>query len=154
MDEVLRRLRDIEIEILARETSAEHVGSLKLVSPSNRPALGKRIPSFGQGVGKDIGGAGKKKAAQDESSEDEGDVEDEDLKEILSGLGTIRLGGGKKAEGDMKDAGGSTWRTAKWTPEAGDDKAGRRSLLSLYENASEMRGQSFISDFTGSLIKL
>jgi len=146
MDEVLRRLREIEIEVLARESSAEHVGSLKLISPSNRPGLGKRIPSFAQGVGKEIGG-GKKKV-DEASSGDESN--DDDLREILSGLGTIRLGGGKKVEEDeLKDMGGSTWRTAKWGQdgEKGEESAGRRSLLSLYENASEMRGQSRLLSF-------
>lgn len=145
MDEVLRRLREIEIEVLARESSAEHVGSLKLVSPSTRPALGKRIPSFGQGIGKDIGG----KKVEDSSGEDEPETDDDNLKEILSGLGTIRLGGGGKkvdGDGDLKDMGGSTWRTAKWDQDEGEKKPGRRSLLSLYENASEMRGECpFIS---------
>ena len=149
MDEVLRRLREIEIEVLARESSScEHVGSLKLVSPSsNRPGLGKRIPSFGQGVGKDIGGGGKNNKKVEETSESGDESNDDDLREILSGLGTIRLGGGKKVgegEDDLKDMGGSTWRTAKWDQdgEGGEEQAGRRSLLSLYENASEMRGES------------
>lgn len=152
MEEVLHRLRALELEVLARNDMSEHVGSLKRVggggsTPSTRPGLAKRIPSFGQGIAKDIGsshrGAGETDGEGDDSDHDE-------LEEILSSLGTIRLNhhhkGGRHAADSKLSVdgtdGGSTWRTAKFAdgPGSGTSGGGRSDLLSLYADASEMRG--------------
>lgn len=154
MPEVLRRLRELELEVLARGDANEHVGSLKLVGgPSSRPGLAnKRIPSFGQGVGKDIRSAAEddKKKVMDDSTDDEQD--DEDLHEILKGLGTVKLAAGhgkaaaEAAAGEEeKNAASVTWRTARWGDshvDASKEHNMRGGLPSFYEDASEMRGKS------------
>jgi hypothetical protein len=148
MGAVLTRLRAIELEVLARSSgSGEHVGSLKL-NPAGgggggRPTVGKRIPSFGQGVGKDIRSSssaiapGRQAPRFDPgddgtSSGDEGDIDVEDLKEILDSLG-------KKGGGALTIDGG-TWRTARW----GEDGERRPDVgssgFTTYADASEMRG--------------
>lgn len=149
MNEVLGRLRIIELEILARSSgSGEHVGSLKLIPAGGgggRPNIGKRIPSFGQGIGKDIRSSSSKIAGQQRprsdhsncddgtSSGEEGNVDVEDLNEILNSLG-------KKGGGALTVDGG-TWRTARW----GDDGDRRpdgigSSGFTTYADSSEMRG--------------
>lgn len=151
MEEVLSRLRAIELDILAQGTQAEHVGSLKLVSSGTkalsvtRPSMNKRIPSFGQGIGKDIRHSSHvvKHPGEESSTEDE-DMDEDDLKEILKDLGSVRLG-----KLSALSAGEGTWRTARW----GDDpdalqvirKAGKSVRTSVYQDASEMRGLSFSS---------
>ncbi|KAL4077471.1 kinase-like domain-containing protein [Scleroderma citrinum] len=53
---ILERLRVIEAEVLARpETEDLHLGSIKFMSGGKRRGAAPRIPSFGMGVGKDIG---------------------------------------------------------------------------------------------------
>ncbi|KAH7105124.1 kinase-like protein [Auriculariales sp. MPI-PUGE-AT-0066] len=73
MREILARLRDIELEVLARPEEGEnlHVGSVKLLtgSRSKRPGV-PRIPSFGQGVGKDI----RKNSVSDSETDSEDDL--------------------------------------------------------------------------------
>ncbi|TDL27122.1 kinase-like protein [Rickenella mellea] len=77
--EILARLREIELEVLARPSEAEdgdaHIGSVKFLTGGRRPGPAPRIPSFGMGVGKDIRG----------NSEDD-DSDEEELKEALRGL--------------------------------------------------------------------
>lgn len=69
--EILDRLRDIELEVLARSTADEvHVGSIKFMTGGKRPGVGPRIPSFGMGVGKDIR-HGEPDVSSDEDSDDE-----------------------------------------------------------------------------------
>jgi hypothetical protein len=156
MPEVLRRLRELELEVLARGDENEHVGSLKLVGGSTaRPGLAnKRIPSFGQGVGKDIRSAaeGDGKKIMEDSTDDEEHDDDEDLHEILKGLGTVKLevGHGKagtEAAGEEKNAASVTWRTARWGDshvDASKEHNTRGGLPSFYEDASEMRGEQFL----------
>lgn len=147
MDVVLRRLRAIELEVLARATSTgEHVGSLKLIPAGGRPGAGKRIPSFGEGIGKDIrtsssiagkpgrfgdDGAG---ASTDEEDAADADMDVEDLKEILDSIG--KKGGALTVDG-------GTWRTARWGEDA-DHRKPVRSDFTAYTDASEMRGASFV----------
>ncbi|EJD54318.1 kinase-like protein [Auricularia subglabra TFB-10046 SS5] len=72
MRDILARLRDIELEVLARpeENETMHVGSVKLLtgSRSKRPGA-PRIPSFGKGVGKGVR-SGSASASEDESEDD------------------------------------------------------------------------------------
>jgi len=71
MRDILARLRDIELEVLARPEEGEtmHVGSVKLLTGarSKRPTV-PRIPSFGQGIGKEIR---RGSVSDDTDSEDE-----------------------------------------------------------------------------------
>ena len=53
---ILERLREIEAEVLARpETEEHHLGSIRFMSGGKRKGAPPRIPSFGMGIGKDIG---------------------------------------------------------------------------------------------------
>ncbi|KAG6329954.1 hypothetical protein ID866_9137 [Astraeus odoratus] len=53
---ILDRLREIEAEVLARpETEDHHLGSVRFMSGGKRRGGAPRIPSFGMGIGKDIG---------------------------------------------------------------------------------------------------
>jgi LIM domain kinase 1 len=67
--EILERLRIIEAEILALPNEGEdlHTGSIKFITGSKRPGTAPRIPSFGQGVGKNI----RSTLASDDESDDE-----------------------------------------------------------------------------------
>lgn len=142
MTDVLRRLRAIELDVLARAGGeGEHVGSLKLVGGNKRPA-GKRIPSFGQGVGVDIRPSrienhkkhleGGPTPALTDDDDEEGELDDEDLKEILSSLGK---------NGGLSVVDGGTWRTARWSEATGPARV-HRSDFTMYTDASEMRGSS------------
>ena len=74
MRDVLERLREVELEVLARpEDSDVHVGSVKFATGSRRPGGAPRIPSFGMGVGKDIrtNGGGPAVDSSDEDSDEE-----------------------------------------------------------------------------------
>ncbi|KIM27090.1 hypothetical protein M408DRAFT_330223 [Serendipita vermifera MAFF 305830] len=104
MLQVLDRLKNIELEVLSKDSEAEnlHIGSVKLFTGvgtkrGTRPALGPRIPSFGQGVGNEIRGKkdGEKKTKRDDDDEDSGETtpeetsEDEELMEAISSLKII-----------------------------------------------------------------
>lgn len=70
---ILDRLRDIEAEVLSRASEADdlHVGTIKYMTGAKRPNAAPRIPSFGMGVGKDIGpGSPKSDYASDDSDEE------------------------------------------------------------------------------------
>lgn len=73
---ILSRLRDIELEVLARPSEADdvHVGSVKFMVGNKRPGAAPRIPSFGMGVAQEVGKNGKKEGS---SSSDEGDTDEE-----------------------------------------------------------------------------
>lgn len=69
---ILDRLRDIEAEVLSRASEADdlHVGTVKYMTGAKRPNAAPRIPSFGMGVGKDIGpGSPKSDYESDDSDE-------------------------------------------------------------------------------------
>ena len=84
---ILARLRDIEIEVLARPSEADdvHVGSVKFMIGNKRPGAAPRIPSFGMGVAKDVGKNGKKEGS---SSSDEGDSDEE----LLAAISKLDVG--------------------------------------------------------------
>jgi len=70
---ILDRLREIEAEVLSRPSEADdlHVGTVKFMTDTKRPSAVPRIPSFGMGVGKDIGnGSTRSNYASDESDEE------------------------------------------------------------------------------------
>ncbi|KAH8115078.1 kinase-like protein [Phellopilus nigrolimitatus] len=79
---ILQRLRDIELEVLARPSEADdvHVGSVKFITGNKRHSVAPRIPSFGMGVGKDMGRNGK---TNGDSSSDEGYSDEEVLVEAI-----------------------------------------------------------------------
>lgn len=84
--EILDRLRDIELEVLARSAADEvHVGSIKFMTGGKRPGAGPRIPSFGMGVGKDIR-HGEPDVSSDEDSDDE-------LPDTVKNFSHLDLGG-------------------------------------------------------------
>ncbi|THH07197.1 hypothetical protein EW145_g3552 [Phellinidium pouzarii] len=85
MVNILERLRDIELEVLARPSEADdvHVGSVKFIAGNRRPGAAPRIPSFGMGVAKKVNGNGKK---IDDSSSDEGDSDEDELIEAIKRL--------------------------------------------------------------------
>jgi LIM domain kinase 1 len=111
MLQILERLKNIELEVLSRDSEAEnlHVGSVKLFTGvgtkrGGRQGLGPRIPSFGQDVGSDIRGKkeGEKKKrvpkgprGPGDSGEDSGETtpeetsEDEELMEAIESLKLI-----------------------------------------------------------------
>jgi len=110
MLQILDRLREIELEVLAKDSEAEnlHVGSVKLfmgigAKRGGRQGVGPPIPSFEQGGGGEASGAkeGKKKKtpkgprAPGEGSEDSGETtpeetsEDEELMEAIESLKII-----------------------------------------------------------------
>ncbi|KZV99260.1 kinase-like protein [Exidia glandulosa HHB12029] len=85
MREILARLRDIELEVLARPEENEtnmHVGSVKLLTGarSKRPAA-PRIPSFGQGIGKGIRSGSNSEDDTDDELADAVDAIDLDLRD-------------------------------------------------------------------------
>lgn len=80
---ILERLREIETEVLARpETEDLHLGSIRFMSGGKRRGAPPRIPSFGMGVGNDIGK--KEDAVASLSSDDESTSDDEAVKAIQS----------------------------------------------------------------------
>ncbi|EJD04735.1 kinase-like protein [Fomitiporia mediterranea MF3/22] len=83
---ILGRLRDIELEVLSRPSEADdvHVGSVKFIAGNKRPPMGPRIPSFGMGVGKDIGRNGQR--SSDDSSDDDESSDEEQLIEAIKSL--------------------------------------------------------------------
>lgn len=85
---ILQRLRDIELEVLARPSEADdvHVGSVKFMTGHKRPGPAPRIPSFGTGVGKDI----RNNRAEGDSSDDEGTSDEEQLIEAIKSLDVDR----------------------------------------------------------------
>lgn len=81
MVSILDRLRDIELEVLARPSEGEdvHVGSVKFMTGNRRPGAAPRIPSFGMGVAKEVrNGRG--------SSSDEDDTDEEDMADVVKRL--------------------------------------------------------------------
>lgn len=82
--EILERLRACEAEILARPSEADdvHTGSIKFMSRNKRPSAAPRIPSFGMGVGKDIGNG---------LLMDSDDDSDEELKKAVAGLSQVTI---------------------------------------------------------------
>jgi len=80
---ILERLREIETEVLARpETEDLHLGSIRFMSGGKRRGAPPRIPSFGMGVGNDIGK--KEDAVASLSSDEESTSDDEAVKAIQS----------------------------------------------------------------------
>ena len=77
---ILQRLRDIELEVLARPSEADdvHVGSVKFMAGNKRPSA-PRIPSFGMGVAKEVRNI---EAREGSSSSEEDDSDEEFLKAI------------------------------------------------------------------------
>lgn len=75
--QILDRLRDIEIEIIARSPTTDdvHVGSIRYQSGTRRPGGAPRIPSFGMGAAKELShedpDPAVSEASEDESSDDE-----------------------------------------------------------------------------------
>lgn len=70
---ILDRLREIEAEVLSRPSEADdlHVGTVKFMTGAKRPNAPPRIPSFGMGIGKDIGvGSPKSDYGSDDSDEE------------------------------------------------------------------------------------
>jgi len=70
---ILDRLREIEAEVLSGPSEADdlHVGTIKFMTGTKRPSAVPRIPSFGMGIGKDIGnGSPRSDYASDESDEE------------------------------------------------------------------------------------
>lgn len=84
--EILERLRACEAEVLARGSEADdiHTGSIKFMSGNKRPGTAPRIPSFGMGIGKDIGN-GNYFESDDDS--------DEELKKAVAGLSKVTVSG-------------------------------------------------------------
>lgn len=82
---MLARLRDIELEILSRPSEADdvHVGSVKFVGGNKRPGMGPRIPSFGEGVARDVGRNGK---SDGDSSDGYESSDEEQLIEAIKSL--------------------------------------------------------------------
>ncbi|KAH8084921.1 kinase-like protein [Cristinia sonorae] len=79
---ILDRLREIELEVMARSTAEDaHVGSIKFLTGNKRPGAAPRIPSFGMGVAKDI----RNGFSSDDSSDEE------ELQEALEGLKNVGL---------------------------------------------------------------
>lgn len=128
MPDVLRRLRDIELEVLSRveESAAEHVGSIRLVHKGPRA-----MPVFDQ-PGKDQDQVKRDQAAAVRERLDE-ESGDEDIKrmeeEALVTLAGLDVGGGGAS---VLDSEGGTWRTARW-----DEK-----LLSALSDASDTKGKT------------
>ncbi|CDZ97076.1 kinase-like protein [Phaffia rhodozyma] len=158
MEEVLRRLRVIELDVLSREKEVEHVGSLKLV-PRHKSNANKRIPSFGQEIGKELKhstSSGHKPSTsrtqragreEDGSTEDEdGDMDQENLKDILKDLGRDHLRPKDNAhdiiDGEKVREGGAR-KKAKWGNDpvvpriVGDDEGKEGGNPSVYEDANE-----------------
>lgn len=53
---ILERLKEIETEVLARPEAEDfHLGSIRFMSGGKRRGAAPRIPSFGMGIGNDIG---------------------------------------------------------------------------------------------------
>lgn len=54
---IVERLRDIEADVLLRfEGKDLHLGSARFMSRGKRLRVALRIPNFGMGIGKNIGG--------------------------------------------------------------------------------------------------
>ena len=83
---ILDRLREIEAEVLSRPSEAEdlHVGTVKFMTGAKRPSAPPRIPSFGMGVGKDIGNGSPK-------SDYTSDEFDEELTQAVEKLSKVDL---------------------------------------------------------------
>ncbi len=89
MTDVLARLRVIEVEVAAAAgPDDQHVGSIKFMSSSKRPAAALRIPSFGMGIGS---GLGKKAGVDEDATIVEHSDSDEELEAALKGLEGIKL---------------------------------------------------------------
>lgn len=105
MPEVLKRLREIEKEVLSRaDEAAEHVGSIRLVNHSGKRAM----PSFEPPV------PGVTEEPSVEVREVDGEGEDDVRKmeeEALDTLAKLDVGGGGAS---ILDSEGGTWRTARW----------------------------------------
>ena len=82
--DILDRLRAIEAEILLRPSEDDdvNVGSVRFMTGGKRPMRGRRIPSFGVGVGKEI--RHSKTSSESESDDDE-------LIEAVSRLSSVSL---------------------------------------------------------------
>ncbi|KAL5478738.1 hypothetical protein ACEPAI_2015 [Sanghuangporus weigelae] len=80
---ILAQLRDVELDVLSRPAEADdaHVGSIKFIAGHKRPSAGPRIPSFGMGVGKDIGRNGRR---LDDSTDDDSSDEEQLIEAIKS----------------------------------------------------------------------
>ena len=85
--DILDRLRAIEAEILLRPSVDDdvNVGSVRFMTGGKRPIRGRRIPSFGMGVGKEI--RHSKTSSESESDDDE-------LMEAVSRLSSVSLSSG------------------------------------------------------------
>jgi hypothetical protein len=105
MPEVLKRLRDIEKEVLSRtDEAAEHVGSIRLVNHGGKRAM----PSFEPpppGVVEEA--SVEVRDVDAEGEEDARKMEEE----ALDTLAKLDVGGDGPS---ILDTEGGTWRTARW----------------------------------------
>ncbi|GBE87112.1 kinase-like protein [Sparassis latifolia] len=90
---ILDRLREIEAEVLSRPSEAEdmHLGTVKFMTGGRRPGAAPRIPSFGMGVGKDIGngnGSANSSIVDAHSSDEDSD---EELMQAVAKLSNVNL---------------------------------------------------------------
>jgi LIM domain kinase 1 len=106
---ILDRLRGIEAEVLMRPSEDNlHLGSVKFMTGGLKRPNAPRIPSFGMGIGKDIGA--NQKAADNNNSSEEGEEStssDDELAEAIKNLPSIRL------NSDWSD---SAAATSSWYP--------------------------------------
>ncbi|KIK17488.1 hypothetical protein PISMIDRAFT_224787 [Pisolithus microcarpus 441] len=109
---ILERLREIETEVLSRpETEDLHLGSVKFMSRGKRRSVPPRIPSFGMGIGKGIGGQKSVSLAEDVitamSSGEESTSEDEAVKAIQYAPIGVELSGDsscRATDGDRENS--------------------------------------------------
>jgi LIM domain kinase 1 len=129
MVEVLARLRDIELEVLARlqDDGTEHVGSIKLLQYSGKRAM----PIFDRDTNTADANRGAEREAETETeTETDGEEDERKMEEdALSALARLEIDGKGATKVDSK----GIWRTARWEEAA--------SGLSEYADASEMRGE-------------
>jgi len=137
---ILARLRQVELEVLARPTSSEdeqHVGSVKFLSSSKRPSAAPRIPSFGAGVNarNPASNISEKEAPniEDLVSEDS----DEELETAVKALADVKLGGEET----------KSWRADGWG--AVGENGSRRPLINK-ENAGE---DSVFAEYSTTVIR-
>jgi LIM domain kinase 1 len=118
MPDVLLRLREIELAVLARsEGDGEHVGSVKLVQHGGKRAMPVFMP---------VNGTGTEPEKAPETEEEEARKMEEEALVALAGLD---VGGNGAVASGLE-----TWRTARWEE--------RSSVLSAYTDSSETRGES------------
>ncbi len=83
---ILDRLRAIEAEVLARPEEAEmHTGSIKFMTGNRRHPPVPRIPSFGEGIGKDI------RASSTQGPQLSEEDSDDELSDAVSRLESVTI---------------------------------------------------------------